>query len=161
MKKIIRNKKLLKGVIIGVVIVLLVFIIFLFNGRKMVCTMTSDQSLSGYQLDTKYVIKYKGKYVTKVDITEIISSKDNEKLLTFEKNFNDQYSYNKKTYGGYTYKVTNKNGKVTSKVTINYKVFNIEKFIENNEAMKDYVKNNKMTISGAREMYESTGATCK
>ena len=38
----------------------------------------------------------------------------------------------------------------------------LDKFIEDNEAMKSFVnKDNKLTVDGVKAMYESIGATCK
>ena len=39
---------------------------------------------------------------------------------------------------------------------------NLKKFVEDNASMKSYVnKDNKITLSGAKKLYESLGATCK
>lgn len=129
--------------------------------KKMTCTSTSDQSKSGYKLESKYEITTNNNNVTKVEIEETITSSDKKKLEKFEKQLDEQYSYNKKKYGGYTYKVTNSNGKVTSKVTIDYKKFDMKQFIKDNAAMKTYTKDDKLTLDGAKKLYESTGATCK
>ncbi len=148
-----------------VVLVIIVFVtltkLALSSNKQLVCTNKSDQSSNGYVLETKYVIKSKFSKVKTINISESITSKDKKVLDNFEKQLKDNYSYNKKTYGGYKYKITNNNGVVTSNVIINYKKFDIEKFIDNNEAMKKYTKNNKLTLEGAKKMYESTGATCK
>ena len=50
---------------------------------------------------------------------------------------------------------------ITSKDKKVLKKFDMYRFIDNNEAMKKYTKNNKLTLDGAKKMYESTGATCK
>ena len=127
----------------------------------MVCTSKSDQSKNGYVIENKYVITARGKIVSKVEVTETITSDKKEKLESFNKQFEEQYSYFKKTYGGYEYKINTKGNKLTTNVTINYKKIDMKKFIENNAAMKEYTKNDKFTISGAKKMYEASGATCK
>ena len=160
MKNIMKNKKLLIGIVV-VVLIILVILLFVVFGRKTVCTSSSDQSKNGYTLDTEYVIKSKGDNVKTVKVTETITSKDKKTLDKFYKQLKDQYEYNKKNYGGYTYKVTNSNGKVVSKVTIDYNKMDLKKFTRNNAAMSKYTKNDKFTLEGAKKLYESTGAKCK
>lgn len=142
-------------------LLVLVLAVILLTGcdKKMTCTSTSKQS--SYTIESKYEITANGENVKQVKVTETITSKEKKKLEDFEKQFKNQYEYNKKTYGGYTYKVTNSNGKVVSTVTIDYNKFDIKKFIKDNAAMKSYTKNDKFTLSGAKKLYESTGATCK
>ena len=156
-----KSKKLDKRIIYGIGgVVLLVLVVLLLTSHKtMKCTSTSKQK--DYTLETQYTVKAVGNKVKKVNIKETITSKDDKILEKYENQLKEQYEYNKKTYGGYSFKVTNKNGKVKSNVDINYKRFDMKKFIENNEAMKTYSKNNKFTLDGAKKLYESTGATCK
>ena len=153
------KRLIITGVIVG--LVLLVVIINVFNTSTMVCKSISDQSKSGYTIETRYIIESRGKIVKKIKITEIIKSKDEKKLKDFEKQFEKQYSYNKKTYGGYDYKVTNKNGKVTTNIKIDYRHFDMKKFAKDNGAMKEFIVDDKLTLSGAKKLYESTGARCK
>ena len=159
--EIMKNKNLLIGICGGVVIILFVVIVILFSSKTTVCTSKSDQSKNGYILETKYIIKSKGKNVVSINTQETITSKDKKKLDKFEKDFKEQYSYNSKNYGGYKYTVTNKNGKVTTNVTVNYNKFDMKKFIRNNEAMKKYTEKEKLTLEGAKKLYTSTGAKCK
>lgn len=154
-----KNKKLYLLIIAVLIVGTLLFVII--KPKKMVCTSKSDQSKNGYVIENKYVIKAKGKNVTKVEIKEIITSKDKDKLKDFKTQFEDQYSYFKKTYGGYEYKITTKGDTLTTNITIDYKKLDMDKFIENNAAMKQYTKKNKLTLEGAKKMYEASGATCK
>ena len=158
MKKPLKNKLLLVS-ILGIIIVLV--LITLYSTKETICSKKSDQSKNGYIYETKYVIKSRRGIVKKVEINEIITSKDNDLLKKYEKSFKEQYSHNKKTYGGYKYKVTNKNGKVTTRVIINYNTFNMKKFISSNPSMKRYIENDKYTLNKAIKLYKSTGATCK
>ena len=123
--------------------------------------MKSDQSKNGYILETKYVIKSKKDIVENVDITQTITSDKKEVLTKFENQFKEQYSYNKKVYGGYNYKISSNSKRVLSKVDIDYKKFDMQKFIKNNVAMKQYTKDNKFTLEGAKKLYSSSGAVCK
>ncbi len=149
------------GIIVLIIIAnIVVFLLLTFSNKEIICTSKSDQSKNGYILETTYKIKYKNEMVTSINIKEIITSKDKKKLKSFAKQFEEQYEYNKKTYGGYTYKVTNKDGKVESDVTVDYKEMDMKKFIKNNEAMKKFTNDNKLTLEGAKKLYESTGAKC-
>lgn len=155
-----KNKSLL-FIISGVIIVAGIVLFVMFSPKKLTCTSKSDQSKNGYVLESKYVIYPAGKNVSKVEVTQTITSKDEEVLKNFETQFKEDYEYFKKNYGGYEYKISNNNDKLSSKITINYKKLDMKKFIENNSAMKQYTKNNKLTMDGAKKMYEASGATCK
>ena len=123
------------------------------------CSSTSDQSASGYTIKSEYNIY---DVVSKVEITETVTSKNTTILAYFEKQHKDQYKANNNTYKGYTYNVTNKDGKVVSKVTIDYSKMDLNKFIKDNPAMKSYVnKDKKITLNGIKKMYESMGSTCE
>ena len=158
MKKIFKNKLLIVS-ILGIIIVLL--IITLFSTKETTCTKKSDQSKNGYVYETTYVIKSRRGIVKSVEVNEVITSKDWSILKKYYKSLKEQYAYNKKTYGGYKYKVTNKDGKVTTKVIINYNKVNMKKFLSNNPSMKRYLKNDKYTLEKAIKMYKASGATCK
>ena len=156
----VKKKELYISFSICIVIFCLILLFFI-NRKQTICTNSSDQSKNGYKLDTKYVIKSNWNKVKTVKVTETISYKDKKLLDKFKKQLEKQYSYNKKTYGGYTYKIETNNNQIIGEITIDYKEFDLEYFIENNEAMKEYTKNNKLTLDGAKKMYEATGAVCK
>lgn len=134
------------------------------NGKEQVlkCSSISDQSASGYKLKSNYDIYYSDDVVSKIITTETVSSKNTTILAYFEKQLKNQYKVNNESFGGYTYKITNKDGKVVSKVTIDYSEMDIDKFVKENPAMKSFVnKSNQITLKGVKSMYESMGATCK
>ena len=126
------------------------------------CTLDNDQSKSGYKIVTTYKIYSKGDIVNKVTSEEILTSKNNTILKYFENLNKKQYEAQNKTYGGYTFDIKAEKGIVTSNLTIDYTKLDMNKFINDNSAMKSYVnKNNKFTLDGAKTMYQSLGATCK
>ena len=126
------------------------------------CTLKSDQSASGYKITSEYNVYSSKDEVNKVVTTETVESKNNTILAYFEKQLKSQYKANNDSYGGYKYEVTNKDGKVVSKVTIDYSKMNLSKFVKDNPAMKSYVnKSNKITVKGIKSMYQSMGATCE
>lgn len=156
------NKRILTTLeLIGGLVIILVLAVDVLSTSTMVCKGSFDQSKNGYTLNTKYVIKARGKIVKKIKITETIQSNDKKLLNDFKEQFEREYSYNKKNYGGYDYQIINKNDKVVANLRINYRHFDMKKFVKNNGAMKDFTVKNKLTLSGAKKLYESTGAICK
>ena len=130
--------------------------------KTIACKRFSDQSISGYEINTEYNISYDGDIVNKVEITEVVESKNKTILSDFEEKNKEQYKENNIKYRGYSYKITNENNKLVSKITIDYSKVDLDTFIKDNPAMKKFVnKDNKLTIDGVKAMYESTGATCK
>lgn len=132
-------------------------------GREKVttCTLDSDQSSSGYAIKSEYKIYSSKDSVNKVITVETVESTNNTILSYFEKQLNTQYKTFNDNYGGYSYKITNKDNKVVSEVTIDYNKMNMKKFITNNPSLKSYVnKSNKITVNGLKTMYKSLGATC-
>lgn len=128
---------------------------------SIVCTLSSKDAVNGYQLNSTYKINYKGEIVESVETEEVVTSDKEEILSTFETSLNNTYKKTNDTYGGYTYKVTKEDGKVTSKVTIDYSKMDIEQFVTDQPALKSYVKDNKLLTDGLKSMYETLGATCK
>ena len=154
----------MKKVIYSVTLVLTVVLFTAGCGSSntIKCTLESDQSASGYKIKAEYVIYKDGDIASKVETTETIESSNTTVLSYFEKSAKEQYKTNNEKYGGYDYKITNENGKVTSKVIVDYTKQDLNKFIEDNPAMKSYVnEDNKLTVDGVKTMYESLGATCK
>ena len=78
-----------------------------------------------------------------------------------ENSLNQQYQDLNNKYAGYNYKVTIKNNALYNDLTIDYKQFDMKKFVYDNGAMKAYINENKQyTLNGAIEYYKSIGATC-
>jgi len=153
-------KKIIKIVFVLVLVILLAGC----KGKESVlkCSFKTDQSASGYKIKYNYDIYYSDDVVNKTITTETVTSKNNTILAYFEKQLKNQYKINNESFGGYTYEITNKNGKVVSNVTIDYSKMDIKKFVKENPAMQSYVnKSNQITLKGIKKMYESMGATCK
>jgi uncharacterized lipoprotein YehR (DUF1307 family) len=126
------------------------------------CTLTNDNKTSGYKLEAVYKIYAKNDEVQKVETTEIVTSSNSSVLSYFESYINKTYKTYNDSYGGYTYNVTNSDGKVTSKVTIDYNKLNIKQFVKDNSSMKSYVdSNNMITTDGMKTLYEKLGASCQ
>lgn len=126
------------------------------------CTLNSDQSASGYTLNSTYKIYATNNVVTSVETEEVVTSENKQIRDYFESTLKTSYETAEKTYGGYTYTVKNEDDKVSANVTIDYTKMDLEKFINSNAAMKSYVnKDNKITLEGAKKIYEGLGATCE
>ena len=126
------------------------------------CTMSNDEGQSGYTLDTSYEIYSSGDKVSKVEVKEVITSKNNTTLAYFEDKLKKKYEALNDSYGGYTVKSEIKDGKTTVTVTIDYSKVAIDKFANDNDIIKsDILKSNKMTPEIAKKYYESLGAKCK
>ena len=152
---------------IKIFLVLLLSIVLVGCGAKnekvvKKCTLSMDQTANGYKLDSTYTIYATDDSVTSVETEEIVTS-DNESIRQyFETTLNETYKTANETYGGYTYNVKNENNKVTSTVTIDYNKMNLNQFVKDNAAMKNYVnKKNKLTLDGVKKIYEDLGATCE
>ena len=148
-------------IVIGLILVISIVTTLVLLNRTKVVTCNNTLSINGYKLETYYTINYKKDIVKTIRVEEYITSDDDKVLNDYEDQFNKQYEYNNKVYGGYEYKVTKKNKKVETNVLIDYDKLDMDKFIKNNEVMKDYTDNNKLTIDGAIKLYEDSGAICK
>lgn len=147
----------------------LVFAIILISGcsgnkKEFVktCTLTSNDPTLGYKLESEYKIYGEGDVANKVVTVEVVSSDSQDNLDYFEELFKSTYASTNEVYGGYTNKVTNKDGKVTSETTIDYNKMDVEKYVKDNSVMKSYVnKDNKVLVDGVVKIYEAIGATCE
>lgn len=126
------------------------------------CTLTSNDPTTGYKLESEYKIYGEGDVANKVVTVETVSTDDQDSLDYFEEYFKSTYASINEVYGGYDNKVTNKDGKVTSETTVDYNKMDLEQYVKDNSAMKNYVnKDNKMLVDGLVKTYEALGATCK
>lgn len=148
-----------------IVFIGVIFLAGCFNSNEKVitrCTLENDQSSSGYVLNSNYSIYSTNGVVTSVRTKEVVTSDNNTILEYFKKTLNDEYTSASNTYGGYDFDVSIKDNTVVSTVTIDYNKMDLKKFISDNSSMKAYVnKDNKLTLEGAKKIYESFGATCK
>ncbi len=131
------------------------------NSGTLKCTLESKDAVNDYSLSSTYTVNYKKGLVESVDTVEEVSSDSEDVLDTFEDTLNETYSKMNDTYGGYDYKVTKSDGKVTSKVTIDYNKMDLDQFTKDQPALKNYIKDGKLKIEGLKSMYESMGATCE
>lgn len=126
------------------------------------CTLNSNNTTSGYQLTSEYDVYSVNGEVNKVVTKEVITSENQQILDYFESYLKQTYETQNETYGGTTNEVTNENGIVTSKTTIDYNKMDLETYVKDNTALKSYVNsNNKLKTNGIISIYESMGAVCE
>ena len=78
----------------------------------------------------------------------------------FDTYLKTNYEYLNNNYSGYDFSKEKIDNGVKYNVTIDYSKVNLKKMIKDKEIDKDYVKNDKLTLDGALEMYKKLGATC-
>lgn len=125
------------------------------------CTLTSNDIVNGFKLESVYEIYATGDVVKKVKTEEKVTSDDETILDTFENTLNTTYEAADKNYGGYDYSVTRNDNEVLSITTIDYTKMNLKQYIKDNSALSQYVNdNNELTAEGIKSLYTSMGATC-
>ncbi len=126
------------------------------------CRATQTDPTGNYKIESEYKVYGKNDVVEKVETIETVTSNNKDLLDTFEEQINSTYEGLNSTYGGYDYKVTNENGKVVSKTTIDYNKMNLKKFVEDNTSMKEYVNSDsKILVKGIEKIYQALGAVCE
>ena len=126
------------------------------------CSLVSDQSASGYKLESNYKIYSTNNFVDKVVLKQVINSKDKKVLDNFKTSITNQYKNNNKLYNGYTFDIKEKDNKLNINVTIDYTKVDLKKFTQDNVSMKEYVnKDYKITLDKIIKLYESSGMKCE
>lgn len=125
------------------------------------CTLSANNRMDGYETISEYKINYKGDIVESVETVETITAENEEVLDTLKSVVEETYAKADKAYGGYKYEVKKDGKKIISTVTIDYDSMDVDKFAKDTPAIKDYVKDGKFTVEGAKKIYETYGATCK
>lgn len=126
------------------------------------CSLVSDQSASGYKLESNYKIYSTNDFVDKVVLKQVINSKDKNVLDSFKTSITNQYKNNNKLYNGYTFDIKEKDNKLNINVTIDYTKVDLKKFTQDNVSMKEYVnKDYKITLDKIIKLYESSGMKCE
>lgn len=131
------------------------------KAEKITCTNSTNDVVNGYSTESTYVINYKGKNVDSVETVETVTSDNEEILSAVAEQLEKTYGTTNEAYGGYTYKVENKDGKVVSTVTIDYNKMDLDQYVKDMPSLKNFVKDGKMQLDGVKSLYETMGATCK
>lgn len=154
----------MKKIISGFFLLVAVFALTGCGNKEIVkhCTIDKSDKSQNYTFKSDYELHAKNNEITKVVTEEIVSS-DNEQIISYlETYLKKTYGDLDKKYGGYTNEVIVKGDKLTSLTTVDYSKMDLKAYVKDNSVMKKYVdKNNKITIKGIIDIYESLGATCK
>lgn len=126
------------------------------------CTSSQNNLQANYTLKSEYTIYSQKGVVNKVESVETINSSSEAILDYFDTYLTSTYEQANKVYGCYNNKVTKNDDEVISKTTIDYKSMDMNKYVEDNSAMKNYVNSkNELTLEGIKVAYQSIGATCE
>lgn len=125
------------------------------------CKFSSNVPSSNYSLNSTYTVYSKDDVVNKVVTEEIVTSENEDILEYFKEYLNKTYSAQNDTYGGVTNEVKVEDGKVISSTTIDYNKMDLDKYVEDNSALNNYVNDdNRLTTEGVVSIYKALGAVC-
>lgn len=154
----------MKKIIGGFLLLIAMFALTGCDSKEVVkhCTIDKSDKTQNYTFKSDYELHAVNNEITKVVTEEVVTS-DNKQIITYLNDYMKKtYSSLDKKYGGYTNKVTIKGNELKSLTTVDYSKMDLDNYVKDNTVMKKYVnKNNKITIKGIIEIYESLGATCK
>ena len=126
------------------------------------CTLSQNNVLGNYQIESTYEITTDGKIAKSVKTVEVITSENETLLNTMSETLNTTYETMNEAYGGYVFDVDQETGKVVSTVTIDYTALDLEKLLSDQPSMKNYTnEDNQLTLEGLQNMYTTMGATCE
>ncbi len=127
--------------------------------KTIVCKFENEAQ--GVNTKATYTIYYGKDIVNKVKSVEIIETENEEYLEYMENTLESTYKFMDESYGGYDYSVKIKNNVLTSTTTINYKKLNVEKMLDEQPTTASLVnEDNKITLDGLINQYETIGAKC-
>ena len=144
-----------------IILIPLLFIISGCDSNKIVCTMTTPSSITEYSLDAKYTIEKDGDYVKNIISVEKYKSDNADELTKLEAQAKSQYKEYNDKYGGYTINTNLYDNKLEVTVVIDYEKIDLNLYAEDFPSVEQYMKNNKLTITGAKELFKMLGATCR
>ena len=141
-------------------------VLFLASGcedsKEISCTLSRNDKINGYSLDATYKINATGEVVNSVNSTEEVTTDKASLITAFEEQYNSTYGTMNEEYGGYDYKITKGDNKITADVTIDYSKLDLDALAKDEPTMKNIMNdNNEITVTGLQAQYEAMGATCK
>ena len=125
------------------------------------CTLESDQTPNGYKINSTYSINSTDDIVEKVEIKQNIISDKQDILDSFKENLYKKYESNNKLYGGYSFDSNIKENTLEANITIDYTKIDLDKYSRDNEAIKKYLTDGKLTKDKLIELYKTSGIKCE
>ena len=144
-------------------VISLIFILFLLGCSKnefATCNIEIDNYDENYYMKGTYKIFYDGNYVIKIEKEEDYISSNDTMIEYFYESKNLEYYNLNDLYGGVTYKVEKKDKSISLDATIDMNLTDVKEMVKGDYINKDYVISNKLTLTGAKYIYESRGAKC-
>lgn len=146
-------------------IIILILIIFLSgcsNESIISCKINIDNKKEEYASNFTYEIYYKDKYVKKIKINETYNSNVSSKINYFEELRKSENEYLNLIYGGFAYDINRVSpSELLVNINIDCDSTDIKQMVKDGYLSKNYVSGNRLTLIGAKSMFESIGATCK
>ena len=140
-----------------------IFILFLVGCSKkeyVTCNIDINNTKENYHMNGVYNIYYDGNYVTKIIKQETYVSSDDAMIEYFNESKSLEYYNLNDLYGGVTYKIKENDKSINLDVVIDMNSMNVKEMVKDNYIDKNYVVSNKLTLTGAKYIYESKGAKC-
>ena len=128
------------------------------NYQVKTCTRNVEAG-ENMKTDFSYKIYYKGKYVMLFESTEEIEAEDD--ILN---KYKDAYEKVYEEYKGidyYDHKLTLEDGKLTSKVNIDYRKVDLDKIIELEGNERNIYKDGKVVLKKLLSFYKKAGIQCE
>ena len=155
-------RKKLEIIIVVLMIITTVTLLVYFGNKKTLykCTRIIDQSASSYKIKTYFDIYAYKNDTNYIEIKEVVYSEEKNILDYYKEELIKMYEDQNKKYGGYTIKSEIENESMTVYAKIDMSKIKLDEFAKDNN-VSDYIKNNKLTLDGAKKIYKDIGATCK
>ena len=155
-------RKKIEIFIITLMVITTIVLLIYFNNKKTLykCSKIIDQSASGYKIKTYqdiYAYKDETNYI---EIKEIVYSDESSILDFYKEDLTKMYEEQNKKYNGYTITSEKDSDKMTVTVKIDISKIKLDEFAKDNN-ISDFIKDNKLTPEGAKQIYKNIGATCE
>lgn len=142
-------------------ICLLLLLLVVGCSKETKCYLTVDNEYDNYLRNVTYIIHSDNQYVKTISIEENITSND-KSMIQYFKSYNDVlYENYSNIYGGYEYKITSNNKKVSITASIDYSKVDMDIYKENNSSYSGYFNKGRISTKGMKKMLEDKGYTCK
>lgn len=114
----------------------------------------------GTTFNYDYTVKYTGKYIDEINITEEITSDNKEYLETVKTSVENMYEPFK-DIKYHSSDVSIKGNTLTSHRNIDYKHIDMDEMLEIDSAFASIIKDGKIALDDVKTVYSALGLTCK
>ena len=142
-------------------ILILLFVVGCSKNEYINCYIDVENNIQNYTLKANYKVYYKDSFVTNIEKEEQYISDDKDILDYFYESKQLEYYNLSDKYGGVTYDIKNLNDSIKLTININLKEVDLSSMVKDDRIKKDYVKSDKLLLSGIKKIYSSKGAICE